>query len=387
MPCYSIFEDQSWDGMPVEQLGSAYSKVLMIDLLRNDMGWDGFVTSDWGAVGACFSGPEDCTFGYAWGTETWTSPERVAGYAEAGGHQIGNAFAEVGFLWQEALAAETITEDQIAAAAQKALELTFKVGAFEDPYVDESQAVPVQESFEDDAHEAMMKAFTLLRNDDAILPLDENSADQNETAGIQVFFDGFDDTKILDYTSKVTGFVAVDDIALADYAVIRMSARHGSYFGFDGGVPLGLRDPIKVYDQDTGMPSDEDSTALPLFGPGAEANNADGNAIADSIDAHIAAKGTETKLIFAVSTFRPFIWDPYLADTSVLAAEFGMTDEALLDMVFQMRDGAQDTSIQPSGTLPMQIPSSQDAVYNAMEDVAADSANPSFDVGDGITSY
>ena len=139
--------------------------------------------------------------GFAWGTETWTSPERVAGYAEAGGHQIGNAFAEQSaFLWQEALAAETITEDQIAAAAQKALELTFKVGAFEDPYVDESQAVPVQESFEDDAHEAMMKAFTLLRNDDAILPLDENSADQNETAGIQVFFDGFDDTKILDYT-------------------------------------------------------------------------------------------------------------------------------------------------------------------------------------------
>ena len=35
----------------------------------------------------------------------------------------------------------------------------------------------------------------------------------------------------------------------------------------------------------------------------------------------------------------------------------------------------------------MQIPSSQDAVYNAMEDVPHDSANPSFDVGDGITSY
>ena len=184
--------------------------------------------------------------------------------------------------------------------------------------------------------------------------------------------------------------MAVDDIALADYAVIRMSARPaGNYFGFDGGVPLSLRDPIKVYDQDTGMPSDEDSTFTGSsgFGPGAEANNADGNAIADSIDAHIAAKGTETKLIFAVSTFRPFIWDPYLADTSVLAAEFGMTDEALLDMVFQMSDFTQDPSIQPSGKLPVELPSTQDAVYAAFEDMPHDSENPSFSVGDGITSY
>jgi beta-glucosidase len=387
MPCYSIFEDQSWDGMPVEQLGSAYSKVLMIDLLRDDMGWDGFVTSDWGAVGLCLGGPEDCTPGMAWGTETLTSPERIAGYVEAGGHQIGHPFIGVDFLWQEALAAETITETQIATAAQKAIEVTFMVGAFENPYVDDSQAVPVQESFEDDAHEAMMKAFTLLRNDDAILPLDANSADQNGTADIQVFFDGFDDTKILDYTSKVTGFEAVDDIALADYAVIRVSARYGAFF--DGGVPLTFRDTIKVYDQNTGMPSDEDSTAMGFlgFGESAEQNNDAGNAIADTIEAHIAAKGADTKLIFAVSSVRTWIWDPYLADTSVLAAEFGMTDEALLDMVFQMSDGTQDTSIQPSGTLPVEIPSSQDAVYAALEDVPHDSANPSFDVGDGITSY
>lgn len=76
-----------------------------------------------------------------------------------------------------------------------------------------------------------------------------------------------------------------------------------------------------------------------------------------------------------------------MADTSVLAAEFGMTDEALLDMVFQMSDGTQDTSIQPSATLPMEIPSSQAEVYAAFEDVPHDSANPSFAVGAGITSY
>ena len=64
-----------------------------------------------------------------------------------------------------------------------------------------------------------------------------------------------------------------------------------------------------------------------------------------------------------------------------------MTDEALLDMVFQMKDFTQDPNIQPTGTLPMEIPSSQDAVYAAEEDVPHDSANPTFEFGAGILSY
>jgi beta-glucosidase len=101
----------------------------------------------------------------------------------------------------------------------------------------------------------------------------------------------------------------------------------------------------------------------------------------------VAAKGADTKLIFAVSTNRTWIWTDYIADTSVLAADFGMTDEALLDMIFQMRDGTQDPSIQPSGTLPMELPSSQAEVYAQDEDVPDDTANPLFPVGAGITSY
>jgi beta-glucosidase len=310
---------------------------------------------------------------------------RVAGYVEAGGHQIGNALPSR-FMWEDALGAGTITEAQIAVAAEKALEVAFMVGAFEDPYVDEDQAVAMIESFEDEAHEAMMRAFTLLQNDDAILPLDADSTDQNGTPGIQVFFDGHDDATILNYTSELEGLEAVDDIADADYAILRVSARHGIYSGLDGGVPLTYRDTIKVYDQETGMPSDVDSTEASILGSAAMNNDAS-NMIADTIEAHIAEKGTNTKLIFIVSSNRTWIWSDYIADTSVLAAEFGMTDEALLDMVFQMRNGARDTSIQPSGTLPMEIPSSQAAVYAAHEDVPHDTADPMFAVGAGITSY
>lgn len=64
-----------------------------------------------------------------------------------------------------------------------------------------------------------------------------------------------------------------------------------------------------------------------------------------------------------------------------------MTDEALLDMIFQMRNGVRDTTIQPSGTRPMEIPSSQAEVYAQDEDVPHDTANPTFAVGAGITTY
>ena len=52
-----------------------------------------------------------------------------------------------------------------------------------------------------------------------------------------------------------------------------------------------------------------------------------------------------------------------------------------------MKDFTQDPNIQPTGTLPMEIPSSQDAVYAAEEDVPHDSANPTFEFGAGILSY
>jgi len=51
------------------------------------------------------------------------------------------------------------------------------------------------------------------------------------------------------------------------------------------------------------------------------------------------------------------------------------------------RDGTQYTSIQPSGMLPMEIPSSQAEVYAAFEDLPHDTANPTFAVGARITSY
>ena len=384
MPCYSIFENASWNSISVEQVGASFAELFMVDLLRNNIGWDGFVTSDWGAIGFCGGG--QCFSQSAWGTETWENAERMARYLSLGGHQIG-LWADSRPMWEDALAADAITEDQITKAAQKALELAFKVGAFENPYVDEEAATATIDGYADEAHEAMMRAFTLLKNENAILPLDADSPDQNGVEGIQVYYDGHDDSAIENYAGSTEGFQTVTNIADADYAIIRLSARWGIYFGIDGGVPLSYRDPIMVYDRVNNVVTGTVSTASDPFGASAADNNAAAIAIAERIEAAIANKGPNTKLIVVVSMYRPFIFSDYLADVDVLAADFGMTDSALLDMVFQMRNGVRDTTIQPTGKLPMELPSSQDAVYSALEDVPHDSQDPTFEVGAGLTSY
>lgn len=384
MPNYSIFKDVTYKGKAIEQVSSHYSMVFMQDILRKEIGWDGMVTSDWSAV---VLNRDDGTAGQAWGTEGWTNGQRIKRYVECGGHQIGMGSSPAA-VWKAGLSEGTLTPKDIAAAAQKVLEVTFASGLFENPYVDESKAAEIVNSFTQQAHEAMMRTFTLLKNNEAILPLDKETVDQNGDGKITVYYDGLNDTAIEDYVTKVPNFAATSDITKADYAIVRVSARHGYYFGFDGGVPLSYKDPIMVYDFEKNGPSLTPSTASSR-GFTAQANNEAALKIAQTIEAAIAAKkkNPTLKLILVVSMYRPFIISDYLDYIDVLAADLGMTDQALLDMVFQMRNGVQDKTIQPRGTLPMEIPSSQEAVYKSKEDLPNDSQNPTFPAGFGITSY
>ena len=85
MPVFSILEGQSWEGTPIEQVGSAMSMVALTNILQDYIGFDGLVFTDWGAVG---TGPfvpgGDFGLGSAWGTESLTNAERVALAVEAG---------------------------------------------------------------------------------------------------------------------------------------------------------------------------------------------------------------------------------------------------------------------------------------------------------------
>lgn len=374
MPSYSINET-SYKGNKIENVPSAYSKIIMQDILRDEIGWDGLVTSDWGTL-------EDAAYGLA---ADMTIGERIALFSKVGSHQVGNGKTE---MWLTALDEANITEDVIDTNAIKVLEVAFKVGAFENPYSDPEKANAIVNANKKRGEELMKEAITLLKNKDAILPLDKSTADTNGIEGIQVFFAGHTGNEISKY-SDVTGFTVVDTISEADYVIKRISAREGMYFGLDGGVPLSWDGKIYVYDQEKDGPGNTISSQgdHKYGGLGSDNNTAQWSSVGADLQETINSMAPNAKLILDVFMFRPFIIEPYLSDIDALLVNFGSTNNSVLDIIFQMENMVQNSSVHPTGKLPMAIPASDEDVYLQNEDVPNDSPNKSFEMGAGITAY
>ena len=100
----------------------------------------------------------------------------------------------------------------------------------------------------------------------------------------------------------------------------------------------------------------------------------------------LSFKEKEKKEILALLTKMPTIVDIYLSRAAVipeisaaskgLFASFGASDEAFLDVVFG--------NFNPQGKLPIEMPSSMEAVRNQKEDVPYDSKDPLYQFGYGL---
>ncbi|MGD9365865.1 MAG: glycoside hydrolase family 3 N-terminal domain-containing protein [Desulfobacteraceae bacterium] len=401
MPCYSIFEDVVYKGRAFEQVGSAHAKTIMLDLLRGKLGWNGMVTSDWGAVGS-----------RAWGLVNFgkTDEEILASFVDAGGHQVGQgAVAQ----WKSAYAQGLVSEENISRSALKVLEVAFKVGAFENPYADPMKANRIIASHHRSAVNCQLKAMTLLKNQDFVLPVksDQGVGD----ASIQVYFDTiYEDSDtdtgtnfLSDYLSMLSAatglpYETAGSLAGADVAVIRISARRGNYFGGNGGVPISFSDQAYGYNQAIDGP-DETIPYVRMFpfppfqSPDPSLDEAQGELakIQDAIDAK--AINPNLKIIVVMFTPRPAVVTEFLDDIDALLCEFGADDVTVFDMVFQARSDHHKSGttflidsvrpaprLEPKGRLPWNFPSSQEAVYNQYEDVPNDDRYPTFAKGAGM---
>ena len=74
---------------------------------------------------------------------------------------------------------------------------------------------------------------------------------------------------------------------------------------------------------------------------------------------------------------RPYVVPEIARESAALLAHFGVSDEALLDVL----GGA----FAPAGKLPFELPSSMEAVRAQKEDVPYDSRDPLFPFGHGLT--
>lgn len=136
---------------------------LLIDKLRNEWGFDGFTISDADAVGIINK-----------------LHHTSASFGDAGSDAINNGLDVIfqtsydeHFPFLKACLDGRVKEEALNRAVTQVLKAKFRLGLFDDPYIDESQVSKWAncEAHRQLAHESACKSIVLLKNSDEILPL------------------------------------------------------------------------------------------------------------------------------------------------------------------------------------------------------------------------
>jgi beta-glucosidase len=130
MPYYGVPVSVTHDGVTYDNTGFAFSKPIVTGLLRDRLGFKGYVNSDTGI-----------TNDRAWGLEDRPIPQRVAA-AVNGGTDILSGFSTNKTI-TDLVAAGLVAESRIDEAARRLLTEQFQLGLFENPYVDEGAAAGI----------------------------------------------------------------------------------------------------------------------------------------------------------------------------------------------------------------------------------------------------
>ncbi len=342
MPTYSILRGVTIDGKPTEPVGAAFNAQLLNGLLRSKYGFQGVVLTDFAVTNDCdaicqngFPAGQKPNFAHnamPWGVETLTKEQRFAKAINAGVDQIGGT-DEAHFI-VEAVRDRLVSQHRVQEAAFRILLQKFELGLFENPYADPALAAATvgKPEFVQAGEQAQKKALVLLENKKNILPL--------KADGRKVYLFGIDPAVAARF-----GFTVVDTPEKADLAIIRAAAPfeiiHPAY-PFGNFLHEGRLD----------------------FRPGDAA-----------YDALVRASATIPTIV-TVYLDRPAILTNVKDRTSALLANFGITDEGLLEVITGKGF--------PEGHLPFELPSSMRAVEQQRSDLPYDSEHPLYPYGFGL---
>ena len=313
-------------GMPVgteyEEVGFGFNKGIITDLLRDRLGFEGIVCSDWGIL------TNTC-----WGVEHLSVEERMLKALDAGIDQFGGEFKTDVLI--KLVRNGAVTEDRIDTSVRRLLREKFRLGLVDNPFVDAERADTVVGGAESRAEgiAAQAASQTLLKNAEdgpARLPLKPSSS-------LRLYVEGIAAEAIGDRA------VVVDTPEQADVAVLRLNA------------PWEQR----------GNPGEIES----FFHAGSLA-------FAEAEVARIAVIGKSVPTVVDICLERPAILADIDDATASLIANYGSSDEAFLKVLFG--------ELEPQGNLPFEIPSSMAAVEANLPDVPNDTENPTYPHGHGL---
>ena len=381
MPYYTISYgiDQKYG----ENVGNSYNKYLIQDLLREELGYDGVVCTDW-RITHDIGEAEETFAGKCWGVENLTESERHFKALEAGVDQFGGnnnvePVMEAYRMCCDKYGTEA-ADARFRRSAYRLLLNIFRTGLFENPYLDMEESLQTVgcSAFREKGYQSQLKSVTMLKNKNHVLPLQE---------GIKVYIPDRFIRSYMNFMSMPTGdqtvippgkkaasqyFEVVSTPDEADAALCFIESPISVGYdpedrknGGNGYVPITLQ--YRPYQADlartpslAGGDPLEDSADRSYRG---KCNTAANEADLDLVIQMREAMG-EKPVITVITLKNPMVMAELEPYTDVILAEYGINPQAVLDVIAGR--------FTPEGLLPIQIPVDMQTVETQKEDVAFD---------------
>lgn len=385
MPYYTISFNR--DDVYNENVGNGFSKFMITELLRDKYGYDGVVCTDWLITGD--EGATPATFaGKPWGVEKLSVEERHYKAIKAGVDQFGGNNDKEPVLAAYRMGVKEFGEDymrrRFERSAVRLLKNIFRVGLFENPYLDveKTKAIVGKPEFMQAGYEAQLKSIVMLKNKDQVLPGKEKSTVYIPKIYTPVETDWWGnmtpaslkypvDTSLVSKYYKIT-----ENPKEADFAIVFVKSPQSKEAGYserdrkqggNGYVPISLQ-----YGTYTATNAREHSIAAgdPVIDPEIKDRTYKGKTSTSSnimdlrtIEDTRMLMG-DKPVIVSVTADKPMIFSEFEKMADGIVLNFGVSTQAVLDII--------SGKTEPSGLLPIQMPANMKSVEEQKEDVPFD---------------
>ncbi len=322
MPYYSLPL-----GITSEDVGGSYNKEIISGLLRERYKFDGIICTDWKTI-TDIKLPFGIIFkpASAFGVENLSIKERIVKKLSAGIDMFGGETLSIELY--ELIKDGKISEDRIDQSLRRILRQKFNLGLFDNPYIDEENLKVFSNPQNiEKGIEAQKKSLILLKNEQKFLPIKNKK---------KIHYYGFENN----FMKKINQ----ESIENSELIIMKLKSPKGRFKAkyvmekLFGGGPLDFS-------------SEKLSELIPL----------------------IKSKPT----IIIINLERPAIIKEISKTAKAVIADFNSDNEIIMDLI--------RGKFKPTGKLPIELPSSMEAVKNQIEDIPYDSKEPLFKFGHGLS--
>lgn len=380
MPYYTVSWNQDIYG---ENVGNSYSKYIIDDLLRKGQQYDGVVCTDWGITADAL--PTMGGFGATChGVEKMPEAEKYLKILGNGVDMFGGCSRKEPVIRAYELGCASIGQEamrqRMEASATRILTLMFRVGLFENPYLNpaESAGIVGAPEFVEAGLEAQRRSVVLLKNKDSVLPLKKGCklyVPNRHTEAHYTFFRSIApamDIVPLTEADAEGYFQLVNNPEEADAAVVFVESPQCDCYtqedldkGGNGYLPITLQyrpyraEAAREHSIARGDFRENDCDRTYLNKENTPYNASD----LDNILNARKAMG-DKPVIVVLQLHNPAVVAEFEGQVDGLIAHFGVENSVLLEIL--------SGDSKPGGRLPLLLPANMETVERHCEDVADD---------------